>query len=189
MNYKNIYDALIKRAQNRIIDGYVEKHHIIPRCMNGLDDKENIAELTPEEHFVAHQLLVKIYPGNRGLIYSLARLSGGKSKLRSNKLYGWIRRKISIQRSIDMKGHTIWVGRKHTENTKKKIRLYNLESSHSLGLIRSEETKLKISDSKSGISKPKIECPHCGISAAAHLINRYHFNSCKMINSSTTTGP
>ena len=62
MNYKKIYNALIERAQNRIIDGYAEKHHIIPRCMNGTDDKENIVELTPEEHFVAHQLLVKILP-------------------------------------------------------------------------------------------------------------------------------
>ena len=27
--------------------------------MGGTDDEENLVELTPEEHYVAHQLLVK----------------------------------------------------------------------------------------------------------------------------------
>lgn len=63
------YDRLIERARIRKLEGYVEKHHILPKCIGGSNDKTNIVSLTPEEHYVAHQLLVKIYPGVQGLIY------------------------------------------------------------------------------------------------------------------------
>lgn len=111
MNYNKIYDALISRSVNRTIDGYVERHHIVPRCMDGGDNKENIAILTPEEHFLAHQLLVKIYPDNPGLVYALARLSAGKSQIRNNKLYGWIKRRLAEVRSDAMLGNNIWLGK------------------------------------------------------------------------------
>ena len=60
MNYQKIYNKLINRAKNRNIMGYVEKHHIIPKCLGGEDCKTNLVNLTPEEHYLAHQLLVKI---------------------------------------------------------------------------------------------------------------------------------
>ena len=95
MNYTKIYDNLIERAQNRVIEGYVEVHHIVPRCLGGSNDSANLVALTPEEHYLAHQLLVKIYPSNHKLVYAVIRLSGtgGKyNKFRNNKLYGWIKR-------------------------------------------------------------------------------------------------
>ncbi len=65
MNYKKTYDALIKKAQIRnSIKGqgiYLEKHHIIPRCMDGNNEFENLVNLTAKEHFVVHHLLTKIY--------------------------------------------------------------------------------------------------------------------------------
>ena len=69
---------------------YFEEHHIIPKCMDGIDDIENIIKLFPEEHFVAHQLLIKIYPDNPKLLYSLSLMSGKgtKNHNRNNKLYG-----------------------------------------------------------------------------------------------------
>jgi len=58
MDYEKHYSLLIKKAQKRgTVDGYKEKHHIVPRCMGGTDDKSNIVELTAREHFVAHLLL------------------------------------------------------------------------------------------------------------------------------------
>ena len=39
MNYQKIYNNLINRAITRT--GYVEKHHIMPRCLGGLNNKEN----------------------------------------------------------------------------------------------------------------------------------------------------
>ena len=64
MNYEKHYNLLIERAKTRVIKGYTEKHHIIPKCMGGTDDASNISILTPEEHYIAHLLLVKMYPSN-----------------------------------------------------------------------------------------------------------------------------
>lgn len=55
------YNNLIHRAKNRILSGYTEDHHIIPVCIGGLDEPENIITLTAREHYIAHALLVKIY--------------------------------------------------------------------------------------------------------------------------------
>lgn len=63
MNYLKVYDALIHRAKNRVIKGYVEKHHIVPKCMGGSNAKENLVELTAREHLVCHILLAKIHGG------------------------------------------------------------------------------------------------------------------------------
>lgn len=58
MNYKRQYDLLIEKARQRgTVEGYKERHHIIPRCMDGDDEKENLVELTAREHYVAHRLL------------------------------------------------------------------------------------------------------------------------------------
>jgi hypothetical protein len=98
MDYQKHYDKLIERARNRELSGYKENHHIIPRCFDGTDDAENIIGLTAEEHFVAHQLLVKIYPGNHKLISALSKMLSVSSKYkgnRNNKWYGWIRKRYS----------------------------------------------------------------------------------------------
>lgn len=66
----------------------------------GTNDKDNLVDLTPEEHYVAHQLLVKIYPGNQGLIRAVHCMSSSSYKNpRNNKSYGWIRRKFAENNS------------------------------------------------------------------------------------------
>ena len=63
MNYQKIYNDLINSARRKILtEDYIERHHIIPRCMGGDNNIENIVNLSAAEHFVAHQLLVKINP-------------------------------------------------------------------------------------------------------------------------------
>lgn len=146
MNYQKHYNLLIERARNRILEGYQEKHHIVPRCMGGTNDPENIVALTAEEHYVAHQLLVKMYPNNHGLAYSLIRMSAIDPKSlfvvgRSNKTYGWVRRKFAQIHSEYIKenpsssqfkkGHIPWntgigtsgmEGKKHSKETKLQMR-------------------------------------------------------------------
>jgi hypothetical protein len=89
MNYIQIYEKLIDRSRIRTLDGYGEMHHIVPRCMGGTNTKNNLVKLTPEEHYIAHQLLVKIYPNNEKLVFAAHMMCNG----RSNKLYGWLKRK------------------------------------------------------------------------------------------------
>lgn len=101
MNYKNIYDDLIKRGIKRTEHiGYFESHHIIHRCMGGTDEIFNIVRLTPEEHYVAHQLLVKIYPSNHKLVRAAFMMCRGR---KNNKFYGWLKRRFSKVQSERMK--------------------------------------------------------------------------------------
>lgn len=77
MNYKKIYDAIIFKAltENRFksVDNYYESHHIVPRCMGGLDESDNLVLLTAKEHFVCHHLLFRHY------IHTQYRYSLGKA--------------------------------------------------------------------------------------------------------------
>lgn len=95
----------MERANDRVLNGYSEKHHIVPKCMGGDNKPRNIAILTPEEHYLAHQLLVKIYPKNGKLAYAAQAMTMGNNGLRGTcKVYGWLRRKISIRMSEDKMG-------------------------------------------------------------------------------------
>lgn len=99
MDYLLHYNRLIDRARNRVVECYTENHHIIPKCLGGADDASNLVALTAEEHFVAHQLLVRLHPSNRHLINALSMMSNGSHKNnRSNKRYGWVRRAWAASR-------------------------------------------------------------------------------------------
>ena len=122
MNYEKHYKALMNRSPKTRKRGlYLEKHRIIPGCMGGKYTKDNIAFLTPEEHYVAHQLLVKMYPDNIKLVFAAQMMSSdnGRSDRSSNKSYGWLRRKHSqmlkekfasgeIKHANGMTGKTPW---------------------------------------------------------------------------------
>ena len=136
MNYLRHYNLLIFRARNRILDGYVERHHIIPKCLNGPEDDENIVILTAREHFLAHLLLVKIYPEERKLLFAVRMMSGNPTgKRNTNKTYAWIKERISK------------LG--HSEETKKKIGRSGSDNAF-YGKTHKQETKDKQSEVMKG---------------------------------------
>lgn len=114
MNYKSHYDKLILKAQNRVLaeNTYTEMHHILPKCAGGTNHKNNLVALLPEEHLLAHLLLVKIDPLNESYIFAANMMT---HRIRNNKEYGWVRRAYSIAASRNS------LGRTHTEETKKRI--------------------------------------------------------------------
>jgi len=61
--YQIWYQNITDRARSRILEGYVERHHVVPRSLGGSDDPGNLVSLTAREHFVCHWLLTKIYTG------------------------------------------------------------------------------------------------------------------------------
>ncbi len=146
MNYNSIYEKLITNAKSRSLDGYTERHHIIPQCLGGSDDASNLVDLTPEEHYLAHQLLVKIYPDNASLIYAarMMTISSPKADRSKNKLFGWLRRK----------NQEVQKNKEFTAETRKKM-------------------------SESAKNKPKITCPHCGLTGTEGNMRRWHFDNCK----------
>jgi hypothetical protein len=96
MNYQKIYDNIVRRGQNRILEGYSEKHHIVLRCMGGTDEVTNLVSLTPEEHYLCHLLLVKIHPKNIRLVKAaMFMVSSNNNVKRNNKAYGWLKRQYS----------------------------------------------------------------------------------------------
>jgi hypothetical protein len=79
MNHLKVYENIIIKAksENRIkllrkdIDYiYYENHHILPKCLGGLNNNENLVLLTAREHFLCHKLLTYIYPKNKKIIHA-----------------------------------------------------------------------------------------------------------------------
>ena len=135
MNYQKIHDQIIERAKTRILTGYKERHHIIPRCMGGNNSENNLINLTAREHFIIHKLLCRIYPTNDKLIYAFWRLCNGKNKtIVCSRDYN--QAKLSMIEANRRK--------KHSKITKNKI------SDAHKGKITSDKTKRKISDSTKG---------------------------------------
>jgi len=97
MNYQQIYSDIINRGiLRKSIIGYSEIHHIVPKCLGGVNTADNLVKLTPEEHYVCHQLLVKLYPKNKKLMYAARMMCVSRPNTkRSNKLYGWLKRRNS----------------------------------------------------------------------------------------------
>ena len=85
MDYNKIYSKIVERGKNRIIEGYTERHHIIPRCMGGDNQPDNLVELTAREHFLCHMLLCEIYPKNYKLLHALFLMSIGKQKVKAQQ--------------------------------------------------------------------------------------------------------
>lgn len=94
MNYLRIYNSIVDRAKSRELDCYTETHHVVPKCLGGTDDPENLVRLTAGEHYVCHQLLTKIYPDHSGLVFAAIKMTFGQNRI-NNKMYGWLKTRYS----------------------------------------------------------------------------------------------
>lgn len=68
MTYHDFIENILStRGRNGCGDEYHEEHHIVPKCMGGSNDKDNLIDLFADEHFVAHKLLAFENPDNDSL--------------------------------------------------------------------------------------------------------------------------
>ncbi len=78
MNYLNLYYKIINKAKESNRSGYLELHHIVPRCVfgenllneeliNNVNQESNLVYLTAREHFIVHWLLHRSFPKNNKL--------------------------------------------------------------------------------------------------------------------------
>ena len=69
MDYMYHYICLITKhgSASKPITGYFERHHITPKCIGGVDDFQNLVYLSARCHLLAHWLLMKALPHERGL--------------------------------------------------------------------------------------------------------------------------
>lgn len=147
MDYTKHYNSLIERAQQR-----TELHHIVPRSIGGGGEASNLIRLTAREHYVAHQLLVKMYPWHGGLAHAAYFMTVGLGR-KNNRFYAWVREKHARAMSISQTGEgnsqygTCWIT---NGNENKKISLEEeIPEGWSFGrsAFMSEESKRKISES------------------------------------------
>ena len=147
MNYEKIYNQIINSGKNRIIIGYSEKHHIIPKCNGGDNSKENLVSLTAKEHFICHKLLCEIYPENNKLKYAYWLMCNVKNKYQernykvSSREYSELKLKLGIIRSKETNNR---LGIKHTTESINKIKIARAKQ------VFSDETKKKLSDLRKG---------------------------------------
>lgn len=145
MDYKGIYERLIDKAIKRDLKFTrgcgLEKHHSIPKCMNG--KSSIIVVLEPREHYIAHQLLVKMYPKNKKLVYALQMMTwdAPNNNRSKNRNYDWIKKQISKARlgCVKPSGSGRKKGSTQTDEVKKRLSIIKTGTKHT------DETKLKIS--------------------------------------------
>lgn len=201
--YTNWYLGIVESARNRTGLILKESHHVIPKCMGGTDDPENLVDLTPREHFVCHLLLTKMVfePAFRSkLAYAAWQQSRGKEI--NSKTYAYLRGNLSATytgrtrpafsdewRANMAKAKIGKKTRPHTEETKKQISENRKGKSdgaenHFFGKTHSDESKAKMAtacrERMTGVAKKKYECPHCQKSIAPNMFYRYHGDNCKL---------
>lgn len=192
MNYERIYNLIVERAKSRVIDGYVERHHIVPRSLGGSDDLSNLVSLTAREHYLCHWLLAKHTNDKRmWLAFSMMAVSSDKhQRIKSGRLF----ERARIARAYGISGeNNPMFGKKsacvgHTEETKAKIRAAKLGKKRNPfnRSPASQETKDRISAANKGKvphnkgkTPPKFECPHCKKMVDAMNLAKWHNDRCK----------
>ncbi len=196
MNYSKIYNELMDRAKNRVLNEYCEKHHILPRCLGGLDISDNIVTLTAKEHYIAHRLLVELYPSNNKIRYAFWMMCtmNTDSQFRykvSSRAYEYAKRLISTKtnehkQKISESLKAAYASGKRTKKTGVKMpeSFGQAISAAKKGMIgtnkgipMSEEQKYKISETLK--NKPLLKCPHCDRESRGTSFVHYHFENCK----------
>jgi len=125
-HYLSRYEKFIAYYKGVISEGFVEKHHILPQCLGGGNEPENLVALPVRAHFIAHALLHKAYPDNKKLAHAFAMMivnNPNQKRKCSSRLY----QMAKSARSSAMKGvsRPEWVKEKlrkpksTTENYKK----------------------------------------------------------------------
>jgi hypothetical protein len=151
MDYLKLYNSLVEKGKNRVITGYTETHHIIPKCIGGTNDTWNLVKLTAREHFICHLLLCEIYPKNSKLRFALWNMCNVKRDYQqrykvNSRLYNHIREEYS--KSVSGENNPNF-GRKLTQEQKNKIGSSRIgkyfgENNPFFGKQHSEETKEKL---------------------------------------------
>lgn len=203
MNHSKIYADIINRAKYRSsITSYCEIHHIIPRCLGGGDEAENLVKLTAKEHFICHALLCHIFPQEDKLLYAFHLMKTVKTddqeRYISGSQYKVLRERYSKVVSEQMKGNTytrgIPLSNEHRAKLSESQRAHNQTEEGKLtieartqhakgntyGSLISEASRQALSErmktqkSRLGIPNKRYICEHCGTDTTSTGLKQYH---------------
>lgn len=132
MNYRKIYNKIIEYRKINPIQGYTERHHILPKSIGGTDDIDNIVSLTAREHFLCHYLLAKMYEPETLEWYKMNHAfmmmkasSSNQHRYFNSRLYSTLRSNMQIVMSDAQKGNknsqygTFWIYNEELKQNKK----------------------------------------------------------------------
>ena len=173
MNYTKTYYQIIEKRRHIEPEGYVERHHIIPKSEGGDDSHNNIVALTAREHYICHLLLAKIYNDDKMwyAVYCMTwRGPKHNRKFKTNsKLYESIKLKCSKLKSETFSGDGNGMyGKHHSAESKAKMSQRRKEriASGEIVIVKvnmTDEVKTKISDNAKERYKDKTNHPMYGI--------------------------
>lgn len=130
MNYHKIYEDFIQSRKlmekNLIVsEDYKERHHILPVCMGGQNNKSNLIYLSARDHYFAHCCLAKMYGGKMWsalwAMSSMTKREPSRKAFSKRKMYEICKREFAKNNSERLKkqwadGYKIVRGPwKHTE--------------------------------------------------------------------------
>lgn len=169
--YTNYYYQIINKAKNRILTGYKEDHHIIPKSLKGNDEPENIVSLTAREHFICHLLLVKmveIGPVQYKMYKAasmMANVAGrGQERYKvSSRVYEILKKSIDVPLEVRQKMSVAqkerfneqsgtFLGKSHSKSTREKMSI-------AASKPKSLEWKLSASANRKGKQAPNKGIP------------------------------
>lgn len=92
--YTKWYYSIIHNARQRHLTVNKDRHHIIPRCLGGTNDPDNLVNLTYREHFIVHLLLIRMVDDKNvyKLVHAIIRFT---KKVKNSKQYNLLRRYLS----------------------------------------------------------------------------------------------
>lgn len=159
--YAKRYSKIINHYKNTTTEGYSEKHHIVPKCMGGTNDCDNLVDLPAKAHYLVHWILTKMYPHNKRLLHAFAAMAIIKEGLeRTYTSKQFARMKEARQEALR--------GIPRSAETKEKLHRANI------GKVRSKESVEKTRRGNLG----KIRTPEMIVKykAAAHNRSREHWD-------------
>lgn len=184
---------MIARAKSRTLLGYCEEHHIIPKCLGGSDESDNLVKLSAREHFVAHLLLHKMHPDNPKLwfaVHSMTRSTQGQC--RNNRMYEWMRKTHSLKMkelhtnktvsddtrykmsiAAKKRGNNGWLGRTHLEESRKKMSVAKKMSSQGANNNNAAEWRITDASGSYIIKSLKTFCDDNNLSLYKMRNNKY----------------
>jgi hypothetical protein len=169
--YSIRYNKLISFYLKNQAENVFEKHHIIPKCMGGSDDQNNLVKLPPRAHFLAHYFLYKAFPNSYKLKHAFAMMivnNPYQFREAPGKLYERARK----ARSEALKGST------RPEWVKEKLRKPKPDKTNYAG-PKSTGHKAAIAAALKGKQKPRVQCHICGKLGSPSNISRWHNTNCK----------
>lgn len=145
--YSKLYLKIIRNAiYRKNIDGYTEKHHIVPKSfrMGGETDKENIAVVTAREHFLLHYLLCKMktpYQLSMASAFGKMNCDPHGNRYVNSRLYEYYRKNIGKLLSENNTGKITIKKNNNTKFINKKDLEKYIKEGWVLGQYSTEETR------------------------------------------------